>query len=181
MSGLFSWSAWTVISTGSRWYTQEMSSTSRLMVAENMPRFFRLGIRSRMWVTSRTKPMSSIRSASSSTTVCTLSRRTVRRFTWSIRRPGVATTIWGAFFSWVICLSMGWPPYRQTTRTPSLKVHRSRSSSRIWMANSRVGASTRPVTSLPSGSVCSTMGMPKAKVLPVPVGALAMTSFHSIK
>ena len=25
------------------------------------------------------------------------------------------------------------------------------------------------------------MGMPKAKVLPVPVGALAMTSFHSMK
>ena len=43
------------------------------------------------------------------------------------------------------------------------------------MASSRVGASTRPVTSVPSGSVCSTMGMPKAKVLPDPVGALAMT------
>ena len=110
MSGLFSWSARTVISTGSRWYTQEISITSREMVAENMPRFFRLGIRSRMRVTSRTKPMSSMRSASSSTTVSTLSSRTVRRFTWSIRRPGVATTIWGAFFSWRICLSMGCPP-----------------------------------------------------------------------
>ena len=44
------------------------------------------------------------------TTVWTLPSLTVWRFMWSIRRPGVATTIWGAFFSWVICLSMGWPP-----------------------------------------------------------------------
>ena len=41
MSGLFSSSGRTVISTGSRWYTQEMSITSREMVAENMPRFRR--------------------------------------------------------------------------------------------------------------------------------------------
>ena len=181
MSGLFCSSARTVISTGSRWYTQEMSITSREMVAEKRPRFRRWGIRSRMRVTSRMKPMSSIRSASSSTTVSTWSRRTVRRFTWSIRRPGVATTIWGLFFNCVICLSMGCPPYRHTVRTPSLKAHRSRSSSRIWMASSRVGASTRASTSLDSGSMCSTMGMPKAKVLPVPVGALAITSLYSIK
>ena len=51
----------------------------------------------------------------------------------------------------------------------------------IWMASSRVGASTNPWTASLSGSMCSTMGMPKAKVLPVPVGALAMTSFHAIK
>ena len=41
MSGLDSSTGRTVISTGSRWYTQEMSMTSRLMVAENMPRFLR--------------------------------------------------------------------------------------------------------------------------------------------
>ena len=155
--------------------------TSREIVAENRPRLRRWGIRSRIRVTSRIKPISSIRSASSSTTVSTLSRRRVRRFTWSISRPGVATTIWGRFFSWVICLSMGCPPYRQTERTPSLKAHRSRSSSRIWMASSRVGASTSPSTSVDSGSMCSTMGMPKAKVFPVPVGALAITSRYSIK
>ena len=84
--------------------------TSREMVAENRPRFRRWGICLRMWVTSLIKPMSSIRSASSSTTVSTLCRRTVRRFMWSMSRPGVATTIWGRFFSWVICRSMGWPP-----------------------------------------------------------------------
>ena len=99
MSGLDSSTGRTVISTGSRWYTQEMSMTSRLMVAENMPRFLRCLSWSRMRVTSRTKPMSSIRSASSSTTVCTLSSRTVRRFMWSMRRPGVATRMSTPFFS----------------------------------------------------------------------------------
>ena len=54
--------------------------------------------------------MSSIRSASSSTTVWAVSTRTVRRFMWSERRPGVATTIWGCFFRVSICLPMGAPP-----------------------------------------------------------------------
>ena len=52
MSGLFCSSARTVISTGSRWYTQEMSMTSREMVAENMPRFFLDLMASRIRVTS---------------------------------------------------------------------------------------------------------------------------------
>ena len=110
MSGRFSSTGRTVISAGSRWYTQEISITSRDMVAENNPRLRRWGILSRIRVTSWMKPMSSIRSASSSTTVCTLSSLTVRRFMWSMSRPGVATTIWGLSLSWVICLSMGWPP-----------------------------------------------------------------------
>ena len=80
ISGLFSSSAGTVISSGSRWYIQLMSSTSREMVAENMPRFLREVILSMMRVTSWTKPMSSMRSASSRMTVSTLSSLTVRRF-----------------------------------------------------------------------------------------------------
>ena len=64
---------------------------------------------------------------------------------------------------------------------PGRKAHSCRSSSWICRASSRVGARMRPVTAVPSGSVCSTMGMPKAKVLPEPVGALAMTSFQSLK
>ena len=63
--------------------------TSREMVAEKRPRFLRLAILSNRRVTSWMKPMSSIRSASSSTTVRTVSTRTVRRFMWSLRRPGV--------------------------------------------------------------------------------------------
>ena len=84
--------------------------TSREMVAEKSPRFLRLFIRSSSRVTSWMKPMSSMRSASSSTTVWAVSTRTVRRFMWSERRPGVATTIWGCFFRVSICLPMGAPP-----------------------------------------------------------------------
>ena len=177
MSGLFSFVACTVISSGSRWYTHEMSMTSREMVAENIPRFFRLGILSRIRVTSWIKPMSSIRSASSSTTVCTLFRLTVRRFMWSLSRPGVATTICGLRFSASICLPMGCPPYRHTRRTPSWQTAMSRISSVICMASSRVGARITACTSSLSRSMRSIMGMPNAMVLPVPVGALAMTSF----
>ena len=80
------------------------------MVAEKRPRFFRFFIWSSSLVTSWIKPMSSIRSASSRMAVRVWSMRTVRRFMWSWRRPGVATTIWGRFFSASICLPMGWPP-----------------------------------------------------------------------
>ena len=99
ISGLFCSSSRTVTSSASRWYTHAMSMTSREMVAENSPRFFRWFILSSRRVTSWMKPMSSIRSASSNTTVFAVSTRTVRRFMWSESRPGVATTIWGCFFS----------------------------------------------------------------------------------
>ena len=79
MSGRLSVSAGTVISTSSRWYIQETVMTSCEMVAENRPRFFRFLTRSMIFVTSSKKPMSSMRSASSSTTVCTLSSRSVLR------------------------------------------------------------------------------------------------------
>ena len=64
-------------------------------------------------------------------------------------------------------------------RIPGRNAHRSRSSPVICRASSRVGARiTASVSSLPR-SMCSTIGMPNAKVFPVPVGALAITSFHS--
>ena len=103
----------------------------------------------------------------------------MRRFIWSDRRPGVATTIWGRRFRALICLPMGWPPYRHTSRTPSWHTAIWRISSVICMASSRVGARITAWTSSLSGSMRSMMGMPKAMVLPVPVGALAMTSFPS--
>ena len=69
----------TVISTSSRWYIQDTVMTSWEMVAENSPRFFRFFTLSMIRVTSLKKPISSIRSASSSTTVWILSRRMVLR------------------------------------------------------------------------------------------------------
>ena len=56
----------------------------------------------------------------------------------------------------------------------------SRISSVICMASSRVGAMITAWTSSLSGSIFSMMGMPKAMVLPVPVGALAITSLSAI-
>ena len=50
------------------------------------------------------------------------------------------------------------------------------SSSAIWVASSRVGASTRAAGRGPSLGVRSTIGMPKASVLPEPVGDLTSTS-----
>ena len=49
----------------------------------------------------------------------------------------------------------------------------------ICMASSRVGARMTAWTWSLSVSMCSMMGMPKAKVFPVPVGALAVTSCQS--
>ena len=79
MSGRLSVSAGTVISTSSRWYIHETVITSCEMVAENRPRLRRFLTFSMIFVTSSKKPMSSMRSASSNTTVCTLSNESVRR------------------------------------------------------------------------------------------------------
>ena len=49
-------------------------------------------------------------------------------------------------------------------------------SSTIWVASSRVGASTSAAGRRPSAAIRSTIGMPKASVLPEPVGDLASTS-----
>ena len=65
------------------------------------------GVVSMIRVTSLTKPMLSISSASSRTMVCTASSRMLPRCIWSSRRPGVATTICGFFFSAEICRAKG--------------------------------------------------------------------------
>jgi hypothetical protein len=79
-------------------------------VAENK-RFWRAGGNAEMILRmSRMKPMSSMRSASSSTSVSTLSRRTVPCCMWSSRRPGVATTMSTPRRNSVICGPMPTPP-----------------------------------------------------------------------
>ena len=108
--GRFSFVAGMTISTGSCWYFQAMVITSWLVVAEKSTSCRSMGVASMILVTSLTKPMLSISSASSSTMVCTLSRRMFPRFMWSSSRPGVATTICGHCLSWESCLVMGCPP-----------------------------------------------------------------------
>ncbi len=61
-------------------------------VAENNSVWRSAGRRLMMVSISSMKPMSSMRSASSSTSVCTVLSLTRPEFRWSIRRPGVATS-----------------------------------------------------------------------------------------
>jgi hypothetical protein len=56
------------------------------------------------------KPMSSISSASSSTTAVTLSSTSVRRPMWSMARPGVATTASTPLCRLRNCWVIDWPP-----------------------------------------------------------------------
>ena len=89
------------------------------------------------------KPMSSMRSASSSTTISMPDRSMVRRSRWSIRRPGVATTISTPRRRVRTCPMIGSPPTMviERRRVAWLK---SRRDSCTCSASSRVGTSTRP-------------------------------------
>ena len=90
------------------------SSASALMrgskVAENSSDWRCLGRRLRMRLIAGRKPMSSMRSASSSTSTCTASSLTLPRSRWSIRRPGQATSTSTPRRSWSTCGCMPTPP-----------------------------------------------------------------------
>ena len=116
-------------------------STSRRSSSASSVSGFRLltGMWSRIFCTSASKPMSIIRSASSSTTyVHRLSTR-YRFSSTSIRRPGVAITISQPSRSLKPCSSLDIPPMIATVRISSFLANLSVSSSICW-ASSRVGA-----------------------------------------
>mmetsp|Transcript_65924 Transcript_65924/g.129703 ORF Transcript_65924/g.129703 Transcript_65924/m.129703 type:complete len:246 (-) Transcript_65924:132-869(-) len=127
------------------------------------------------------KPMSSIRSASSKTKVLTASRATCPPSRKSFKRPGQATmrctpslylNIWSRF---------GAPPYMDTARIPMHLPKRFASSS-VCCANSRVGDITNIPGPWRSGRqpfLCmdEKAGNRNAKVFPLPVAAMPMTSF----
>src|SRR6185369_9934962 len=86
------------------------SRISSLKVAENSRLCLSLGTSARIFFTSGRNPMSSMRSASSSTRICTVSRC---RNPWpmrSSRRPGVATRMSTPPLSLAICGFMPTPP-----------------------------------------------------------------------
>jgi len=120
--------------------------------------------------------MSSMRSASSSTTVRTASRCTLPRRMWSSSRPGVATMICGRARSTENCLSIRSPPYSVAMRTPFLDCVRRPSTREVWIASSRVGLRTSACADRLRASAICAIGMPNAQVLPVPVGACTMRS-----
>ena len=133
------------------------------------------GIRRTMAATCGSKPMSSIRSASSRIRISTPSRRTRPRSARSSRRPGVATRT-SALVTPRDCSRMVMPPYAAATWRP-LAAAMSWNSRTTCAASSRVGTRTRARGRRRApGTSRSTMGMAKARVLPEPVRLRARTS-----
>ncbi len=99
---------------------RKLSASRRISlekVAENI-RFWR-SFDSRLmirWMSGR-KPMSSMRSASSSTRICTCDRFSVFCSTWSSRRPGVATSSSQPLRSAIVCGFMSTPPNTTAQRS----------------------------------------------------------------
>ncbi|MNR27708.1 hypothetical protein D3C85_1449930 [compost metagenome] len=148
-------------------------------VAENSSVWRSFGSIASTFLMSWMKPMSSMRSASSSTRISTPDRSTVFWPAWSSRRPGVATRMSTGLRSWAICGLMPTPP-NITIDFSGRYLPYSRTDSSTWAASSRVGVSTsargRPFC-LDGWSIrrCSS-GRVKPAVLPVPVCAAASRS-----
>ena len=141
------------------------------------------------------KPMSSMRSASSRIKRFVLDRETTPRSTKSCNRPGVATSMSHPLASSRSCALASAPPYTTTARSggAAARVSSSNASRRaswwIWIASSRVGAMTttegeaaRLFLLNPSrapGSSFEMAGTKNAHVFPDPVCAHDMRSFAS--
>ena len=108
-----------VISTlaGSLSMVEARSAISADIVAEKNSVCLFLGSVATMRCTSRTKPMSSMRSASSSTSTSTQSKRRCFLLCKSSRRPGVATKISGILRSALICGCAATPPRTTVLRS----------------------------------------------------------------
>mmetsp|Transcript_37807 Transcript_37807/g.97781 ORF Transcript_37807/g.97781 Transcript_37807/m.97781 type:complete len:218 (-) Transcript_37807:533-1186(-) len=126
------------------------------------------------------KPMSSMRSASSRTSLPTLSRWIWPPSRKSLSRPGQATMQWTPFLYFCIWSRFGQPPYMETVRMFRQRPNLLASSS-VCCASSRVG----DITSSPAPFCWQFQpllkkslkaGSRKARVLPLPVAAMPMTS-----
>ena len=124
---------------GSVWAS---SRTAGGMVAERSNVWRGRGIDSRIASTAGWKPMSSIWSASSRTTILTRSRRIDCRSIRSIRRPGVAITIWQRWREQPLLAEdrLAADDADGKARRPSESLPNSRP---IWWTSSRVGARIR--------------------------------------
>ncbi|CAB3771912.1 hypothetical protein LMG29739_06150 [Paraburkholderia solisilvae] len=165
-------------------------------VAENSIVWREAGVAATIVSMSSIKPMSSMRSASSSTSICSSDRSIRPRSRWSSRRPGVATRISGFFASSINCWPYATPPRMLTVRSlrrclpyVDAAVVTCIASSRVGVSTSRPGRATgccgRRVRRSPCASrgsrgawpwvFCSCAkrsiaGSMKAAVLPEPVG-----------
>ena len=160
-------------------YRCAMRSTSFGMVALKRRVRRMSGVLARMVSMSSWNPMSNISSASSITRWRIASKWIFPRFIRSIRRPGVATMIWGVMSNarnWMMMFS---PPYTATMFRPFRCFPKFFRSLAICTQSSRVGASMRDCVWRRLVSVFCRRGRPKAAVFPVPVCAMAMRSFDS--
>ena len=132
------------------------------------------------------KPMSSMRSASSSTTYSTWFNTAFLASMWSSKRPGVATSTSTPAFSASVCGFMSIPPNTTALRRLVYLAYSSTCSA-TCTASSRVGSKTSARTGWRAGDVeafscfimrCSS-GKANAAVLPVPVCAAPITSLPS--
>ena len=154
------------------------SRISSLKVAENKRLCLSRGTRASTFFTSWMKPMSNIRSASSSTRICTWPRSSMPCWCRSSRRPGVATSKSTPRLSLAICGFMPTPP-KITVLESSRYLPYVRIDSSIWAASSRVGVSIRARMPVPPNLLIAAslvdrrcrIGKVKAAVLPVPVCA----------
>ncbi len=162
--------------TASRTSVRASSTTSGASVAEKNSDWRRAGSAAMTLRMSRMKPMSSIRSASSSTKTSTASRRANPCCMRSSSRPGVAMTMSTprrSACTWGFCPT---PPKITVWETPRTWRPYVRTLSPICAASSRVGAriSTRGrIGEAAPGCVtrCCRIGSTNAAVLPVPVCA----------
>ncbi|KAH3661827.1 hypothetical protein OGAPHI_006005 [Ogataea philodendri] len=120
--------------------------------------------------------MSSSRSASSITRYFrALSEKPLVFSKWSINRPGVATITWGLRISSLACSIISIPPTMVEHRRPMLTPKAS-NVSRIWYANSLVGAKMHAKYGVCASQRAWRIGIANAAVLPDPVWAIPMMS-----
>ena len=153
-------------------------------MAENSSVVRCLGKKLKMRCKSGKKPMSSMRSASSSTTYSTWLSTAFLASMWSSKRPGVATSTSTPLFSSRVWGFMSMPPNTTVLRNWVYLAYNLICWA-TWSASSRVGSNTRARTGCRAGDVegfsclssrCS-KGSEKAAVLPVPVWAAPITSW----
>ena len=138
------------------------------MVAENSIVWRCSGVAAMIVSTSGRKPRSSISSASSTTRMRLVELEVP--LAQVVEDPaGRAHDDLGALVEGDDLRAQGRPPTIATARTPASRPAVSMSPA-TWRHSSRVGTRTRACTSGSSGSTSWTIGMPKASVLPVPVG-----------
>jgi hypothetical protein len=124
------------------------SRISSLKVAENSRLCFSLGTRARIFLTSWMKPMSSMRSASSSTRICTWLRSSVPLLLQVEQAAGVATRMSTPFLQF-FDLRVHADAAEDHGRGELQVLAVGADDSSTWAASSRVGVSTRARMPLP--------------------------------